>query len=135
MTVYEKARELGEMILETKEGKRLYDAKFIYGGDDDAKKVLTEYMMYRNILRSKAGDGSISEEELKSEIQKLNVLGEKAKENAVVKELMDAEDKFNTLVRFEHSQRNRFKRRRGERRMYGKLFLMRGLSLRRVENG
>ena len=98
MTVYEKARELGEMILETKEGKRLYDAKFIYGGDDDAKKVLTEYMMYRNILRSKAGDGSISEEELKSEIQKLNVLGEKAKENAVVKELMDAEDKFNTLV-------------------------------------
>ena len=54
--------------------------------------------MYRNILRSKAGDGSISEEELKSEIQKLNVLGEKAKENAVVKELMDAEDKFNTLV-------------------------------------
>ena len=98
MTVYEKARELGEMILETKEGKRLYDAQFRYGGDDDAKKVLTEYMMYRNILRSKAGDGSISEEELKSEIQKLNVLGEKAKENAVVKELMDAEDKFNTLV-------------------------------------
>ena len=98
MTVYEKARELGEMILETKEGKRLYDAKFIYGGDDDAKKVLTEYMMYRNILRSKAGDGSKTEEELKSEIQKLNDLGEKAKENAVVKELMDAEDKFNTLV-------------------------------------
>ena len=98
MTVYEKARELGEMILETKEGKRFYDAKFIYRGDDNAKEVLTEYMRYRNILRSKAGDGSISEEELKSGIQKLNALGDKAKENAVVKELMDAEDNFNALV-------------------------------------
>ncbi len=98
MTVYEKARELGEAILETKEGKRFYDAKFIYQGNDDAKMVLTEYMRYRNILHSKVHDGSISEEELKEELEKLNALGEKARENPVVGELMDAEDKFNTLV-------------------------------------
>ena len=36
--VYEKARELGEMLLETKEGKRYYDAKYVYDGDDEAKK-------------------------------------------------------------------------------------------------
>jgi len=98
MTVYEKARELGEMILETKEGKRFYDAKFIYQGDDDAKKVLTGYMQYRNLLHSKVRDGSISEEDLKGEIQKLNALGDKAKENTVVGELMAAEDEFNALV-------------------------------------
>ncbi len=98
MSVYEKARELGEMILETKEGKRLYDARFIYQGDDDAKKALTEYMQYRNILQEKVHDGSVSEEQLQEEIGKLNKIAEKAKENKVVSELMEAEDEFNKLV-------------------------------------
>lgn len=98
MTVYEKARELGEMLLETKEGKRLYDAKFVYKEDLEARKALTEYMQYRNILQSKVNTGSVSEEQIKDEIEKLNEIGKKARENKVVAELMDAEEEFSKIV-------------------------------------
>lgn len=98
MTVYEKARELGEMILETKEGKRFYDAKFVYEGDEEAKRILAEYSQFKNTLQLKVNDGSISEEDLKQEIDKLNQMGVNARKNTVVAELTDAEKEFNGLV-------------------------------------
>lgn len=98
MSVYEKARELGEMILETKEGKRYYDAKYVYDGDDDAKKALMEYSQFKSILQNKVHEGNLSEEEFKEELSKLNKIGEKAQQNPVVSELMSAEGEFNRLV-------------------------------------
>lgn len=98
MSVYDKARELGEMMLETKEGKRLYDARFAYRENNEAKKVFTEYMQFRNMLDSKIHSGAVSENEIKTEIEKLNAALEKAKENPTVKELLEAENDFNALV-------------------------------------
>ncbi len=98
MSIYEKARELGEMILETDEGKRLYDAKFVYQGDEDAKSVLSQYMQFRNALQVKMQSGELSEEEFKVEFEKLKKFGEDAKKNEVVAELMAAEEQFNRVV-------------------------------------
>ncbi len=98
MSVYEKARELGEMILETKEGKRYYDAKYVYDGDEDAQKALIEYSQAKSILQNKVHEGNISEEEFKEEFKKLNEISEKARQNPVVNELMNSESDFNKLV-------------------------------------
>ena len=98
MSVYDKARELGEMILETKEGKRLFDARFVFSGDDEAKKIMMEYNQFRSILQGKVNEGSISEEDFKVELAKLNQMGKKAEENPVVAELMASENEFNKLV-------------------------------------
>lgn len=98
MSVYKMARELGEMILETKEGKRFYDAKFVYEGDDDAKKALSEYLNFRNLIQSKFHNENLSQDDLKTEIDKLNEIAAKAQKNTVVAELMASEKEFNALV-------------------------------------
>ena len=98
MELYDKARELGEMILETKEGKRFYDAKFVYNGDAEAQKVLAGYMHARNLLQSKAQTNSITEEEFQEELKKLQEIGKKTQENPIVDELLTAQDEFNQLV-------------------------------------
>lgn len=98
MTVYEKARELGELMLESKEGKRLYDAKFVFEGDDDAKRLFAEYTRLDSITRAKMKEGNMSQDELAAEIDKLNKMGEKVLENSAAAELMKAREEFNGLV-------------------------------------
>lgn len=96
MSVYEKARELGEMILETKEGKRMYDAEFVYSQDKQAQSVFKEYMSKRNVLIERAEE--IGEENLKQEIKKLNDMEKEIRKNEVLAELLESREDFSRLV-------------------------------------
>jgi len=98
MSVYKMARELGENILQTKEGKRFYDAAFIYEGDEEAKRILSEYTLFKQNVQLKCHDKNISKEELDADFERLNQMSLKAEENPVVAELMASEKEFNALI-------------------------------------
>lgn len=98
MTVYEKSRELGEMLLQTEEGKRMYDAKFVLDGDDEAKQLLFEYNQYRQTVQNQINEGLLSEEDFEKVKQKNSELFEGLRKNSVLKEMLEAESEFNNIV-------------------------------------
>lgn len=98
MTVYEKARELGNMILETDEYKRLSGARYVYDSDEQAQRDMAEYSSYSESIRKKMEAGSLSEEEFNEASKKLRSKGEELKKQKVIGELIEAETSFNMLV-------------------------------------
>lgn len=98
MTVYEKARELGELLLETEQAKRLTDARYIFDGDEQAQKALFDYTEYRNNVVNKMEDGSLKPEQYKEEAKKINEMAKELKNTPIVGDMLKAESEFNSLV-------------------------------------
>ncbi len=95
--IYEAARELANMILETEEGKAYNDAKYIFDGDEAAKALLQDYSTFRNAVQTRIQNGEITQEELDEQNVKLKAKIEELTNNEVINNLFIAERNFNNV--------------------------------------
>jgi cell fate (sporulation/competence/biofilm development) regulator YlbF (YheA/YmcA/DUF963 family) len=98
MTVYELARELGNKMLESDEGKRMADARYIFDGNKEAQAQLFNYSNYKAALQEKYNNGTLNEEELANESVKLGEMMEELKKNPIITDMLDAETEFSVMV-------------------------------------
>ena len=98
MDVFEKAHELGTMLAESEEYKRLNKAKEAQSADGDAALILMNYNRKREELIKQASEPGISNErmqeirnEMEKEINKLNA-------NKNIAEFMEAMQAFNDMM-------------------------------------
>ena len=95
--LFEQARELANNLLDTKEGKKYQEAKYIFEGDNEAIAMLQEYAKRTQDFQIKMQKGESGEafEEARAE---LNSLVEEMKQNNIITELFKAEGEFNQMV-------------------------------------
>lgn len=98
MTVFEMARELGNMLKETQEYKRLSGARYIFDGDEEAKRSMSDYVNLRDSIKMRMESGNFSKEDFEEESKKLNKMAEELKKQPVIGELINAENRFNSLA-------------------------------------
>lgn len=96
-SIFEMAREFAGCLLETNEGKRYQEAKYIFEGDDEAMNLLSEYSKIRQDFQGKRKRGESGQEfeRLRSE---LNSITEEIKKDEIVTNLFKTEEEFNALV-------------------------------------
>ncbi len=95
---YEKAREIGEMILASEESKYLADCQAVFDGDEEAKSRLAEYTNYQRDVQVSMENGVLDQESFKKATAKLQEMGAALKKHQVVGELIKAETEFNFFV-------------------------------------
>ena len=95
---YEKARELGQMILESDFSKNLADARAVYDGDEEAIKLMNDYVAYQDNIRESMEKGALTQEQLEVSTQRLSEMVHELKKHPVVGALVSAENEFNGFV-------------------------------------
>lgn len=98
MSVMEKARELGEQILETPEAKRLNDAREKYNNDELAKAKMDDFSIFKNQIQQGRNQQTLSATEFQTAQTKLNEMAAELKDIPVIGELIEAENNFNGMV-------------------------------------
>lgn len=98
MTVFEKARELGELILKSEESLRLADARDVYNKDAEAKEKMNEYMKRKDEVTEKARKGEYEEGEYTQEVHELHHMVSDLKKDPIIGAMIFAENEFNGLV-------------------------------------
>lgn len=95
--LFEQARKLAENLLDTPEGKKYQEAKYIFEGDDDSINTLQEYAKMRQDFQIRMQKGE-SGEAFENARQELNEMVEKVKSNEIITNLFQAEETFNAMV-------------------------------------
>ncbi len=99
MSVYfEKARELGELLLQSELGNNLSEARTVYKNDSSAQEKMSEFTAYENNIRESMNKGVISEEEVQKATKKLTDMATELKKDPVIGGLVFAETEFNIFV-------------------------------------
>lgn len=98
MSIYDKARELGELILSTEESKRLSDARNAFDNDEEAQKVLFDYTNYRENLQLQIETGAADKQEFKDATKILNEKIQEVKKHPIINEMIKAENDFNSII-------------------------------------
>lgn len=98
MDVFEKARELGNLLLETPEGKKLNDKKYIFEGNEESQRKLFEYSRYREAVQVKIHSGELSEEDLKVEQENMKKKIDEVTADPIISDMLKAEEEFSALV-------------------------------------
>lgn len=96
--IFQAARDLANMLLETKEGMAYNDAKYVFDGDEQAQAMLRDYSLFRNAVQQRINNNEITEEELEEENTKLKAKIEELTNNEVINNMFVAEQNFNQLV-------------------------------------
>ena len=95
--LFEQARKLAENLLETNEGKRYQEAKYIFEGDDESVNKLQEYGKMRQAFEMKMKRGEAGEA-FETAREELNQMITEIKENEIIRNLFQAEEQFNAMV-------------------------------------
>lgn len=96
MSIYDKARDLADEILKTKEAKKFLEMKYILDGDIDAQEKLNNFEKLKKEIKIKRN--SLTKEELEQKNKELEDITAQIKEDIVLKDYFLAEKEFNTLV-------------------------------------
>ena len=95
--LFEQARELANKLLETKEGKKYQEAKYIFEGDDESIAMLQQYGKKTQDFQVRMQKGE-SGESFENAREELNQLVQEMKQNNIITELFKAEGEFNQMV-------------------------------------
>lgn len=95
---YDKARELGNLILQSEVAEKLQEARRVFDENPDAKKGLDEYSAFQTDFRSRAAQGEIAPDEFAANSERLMEMAEGLKSNEAISNLMAAETEFNDFV-------------------------------------
>jgi len=99
MSIYfEKARELGNLILTSEQAKNLADASAAFNKNEEAKEKLEEYKKYSANVQESADKKLLGKEELKIATQRLTEMVVDLKKDPDVAALTLAEGEFNGFV-------------------------------------
>lgn len=97
INLFEQARNLAESLLNTPEGKKYQEAKYIFEGDDIAMNKLQEYTKMRENLKMQTRRNE-NKEELDALKQELNTMLADIKSDEVITNLFNSEEQFNKIV-------------------------------------
>ncbi len=98
MNVFEKAHELGTMIAESEEFKRVNQAREAQTADGDAAIVLMNYNRKRDQLIKEASEPDISNERMQEIRNEMEKEVEKLNNNKTIAEFMEAMQAFNEMM-------------------------------------
>lgn len=96
MTIFEKARELGEMIQETEEFKALKAAEVAQAEDENAKTLLMEFNLRRMNLGRDIQEGKITEAEAIEQNNK--AFDELLEKSEVIKNYVESQQALDKVV-------------------------------------
>ncbi len=96
--VFDKARELGNMILGSEKALLLADATNEFSLDFDAKAKMDEYKKYQEDVRVSMQSGQASKEEITIMTRRLTEMATELKEIPTVAALVFAENEYNAFV-------------------------------------
>ena len=96
--IFEKARELGEAIIESEEYKELKKAELEQENDEEAMALLKEYSELRTSLAQEIQKGDISEEEMASIRERLEEAYEKVTTNDHITAYINAQRTFQAII-------------------------------------
>ncbi|AGB40924.1 hypothetical protein Halha_0963 [Halobacteroides halobius DSM 5150] len=95
MAIMEKAQNLADAIVNSEEYSNLRDAEAEVSKDESAQQLLQQYQAEQRKLQMAQMNGQEVNEDMKNDLQALQA---KMQENTKVKELMDAQQKFNKVM-------------------------------------
>lgn len=98
MIYFEKARELGELLLDTEKAKRLARAKAAYEADEKAAAAFENYNLKRSEVQAEISRGKLSKEEYTEALREFALLAEELKKDPLILEFSEAEAEFYALV-------------------------------------
>ncbi len=99
MSIYfEKARELGNMILESEQSIMLADATNEYKNNEECVKKMEDYKAYQENVRTSMQSGTLEKEEITMLTQRLTEMAIELKSDPVIAALVNAENEFNGFV-------------------------------------
>ena len=96
--IFEKARELGEAIIESAEYKELKKAELEQEEDAEAMALLKEYSELRTSLAQEIQKGDVSEEEMASIRERLEEAYEKVTTNDHITAYINAQRTFQSII-------------------------------------
>ena len=96
--IFEKARELGEAIIESAEYKELKKAELEQEEDEEAMALLKEYSELRTSLAQEIQKGDVSEEEMASIRERLEEAYEKVTTNDHITAYINAQRTFQAII-------------------------------------
>ena len=96
MDIFEKARELGEMIQETEEMKKMQAADTAQMADEEAQALLKEFNLARMNLARDMQEGKISKEEAVK--KNAEAFENMMNSSATIKEYVEAKKAFDAVV-------------------------------------
>lgn len=96
MDIFEKTRELGEMIENSEEMKRLKIAEGLQAEDPEAQELFGEFNLKRMNLAKDLEEGKISQEEaIRKNSEAFNEMMEKSE---LIKNYIDAKKEFDLMI-------------------------------------
>jgi len=99
MSVYfEKAKELGELILASEASKDMADAQAVFRADADAVAALDKYKALSEHVHQQMSSGELSQDEFRAATEEINQMGAELKKQPVIGALVDAENEYNAFV-------------------------------------
>ncbi len=96
--IFEKARELGEAIIESEEYKQLKKAELEQEQDEEALNLLKEYSTVRSALAAEIQKGDVSEERIASIREELETAYEKMTTNDRITAYINAQRTFQAVI-------------------------------------
>ncbi|MDR0958588.1 MAG: YlbF family regulator [Clostridiales bacterium] len=98
MTIYEKARELGGLIVNSEQGIAINEAKEKFEADEAAVKMRDEYLAYQTNIQESMEKGVLDKGAFADATKRLTEMSAELKKNESFFELYKAEQEFNFLV-------------------------------------
>lgn len=96
--IFEKARELGEAIIESEEYKQLKKAELEQEQDEEALNLLKEYSQVRSELAAEIQKGDVSEERIATIREELETAYEKMTTNDRITAYINAQRTFQAVI-------------------------------------
>ena len=96
--IFEKARELGEAIIESKEYKELKAAELTQENDEEAMALLKEYSEVRSRLAEEIQKGDVSEERIAEIREELEEAYQKMTTNDLITAYINAQRTFQAVI-------------------------------------
>lgn len=96
--IFEKARELGEAIIESKEYKELKAAELAQENSEEAMALLKEYSEIRSRLAEEIQKGDVSEERIAQIREELEAAYEKTTTNELITAYINAQRTFQAVI-------------------------------------
>lgn len=96
--IFEKARELGEAIIESNEYKELKEAELRQENDEEALTLLKEYSEVRSRLASEIQKGDVSEERIAQIREELEEAYSKMTTNDAITAYINAQRTFQAII-------------------------------------
>lgn len=98
MNLFEKARELGELIILSEQNQKRENAKREFEQDEEAVSLMNEYSEYQNEVRIKMESGYFSKEEFTQATEDLKTMGASIKKHPVAGTYIATENEYNAMV-------------------------------------